>query len=204
MSAMAIFQQLTQAASRFAIIPASVFPRNAGSNAMKWVLPFVRGLFARLKGIPNNTNQSLIRAMEEYALDPTDRHRTRYFQELLGSFLAVPTAEPWGLEEIAARKQFELLVYQKKDGRKWTPVFTDMAALRIWDPNISCAAKPGQDFFKAMMEIDLDEVVINPFDPIRKRIRPMAMVTRFEMKALAAGLAPERPPWKEEIDPKVK
>ena len=84
-------------------------------------------------------------------------------------------------------------MYQKKDGRKWTPVFTDMAALRIWDPNISCAAKPGQDFFKAMMEIDLDEVVINPFDPIRKRIRPMAMVTRFEMKALAAGLVPELP-----------
>ena len=53
---------------------------------MKWVLPVMRGLFALLKGIPNNTNQSLIRDIEEYALDPTDRHRTRYFQELLGSF----------------------------------------------------------------------------------------------------------------------
>ena len=171
---------------------------------MKWVLPVVRGLFARLKGTPNNTNQSLIRAMEEYDLHPTDRHRTRYFQELLGSFLAVPTPEPWGLEEIAAGKKFELLVYQKNGGRKWTPAFTDMAALRIWDPNISCAAKRGQDFFQAMMEIDLDEVVINPFDPIRKRIRPMAVVTRSEIESLAAGSVPELPPWKEEIDPKFK
>src|SRR6266699_748823 len=99
----------------------------------KEVLPVLRGLFARLKGTPKNPNQSLIRAMEEYALDPTDRHRTRYFQELLRSFLAVATPEPWGLEEIAVGKEFELLVYQRKDGRKWTPAFTDMAALRIWD-----------------------------------------------------------------------
>src|SRR5256885_15964578 len=87
-------QHLSQAASRFAIIPGRSSREMPGATAMKWVLPLVRGLFARLKGIPNNTNRLLIRAMEEYALDPTDRHRKRYFQELLGSFLAVPTAEP--------------------------------------------------------------------------------------------------------------
>jgi hypothetical protein len=95
------------------------------------------------------------------------------------------------------------LVFEKEDGRKWTPVFTDMAALRIWDPNISCAAKRGQGFFQAMMQIDLDEVVVNPFDPIRHRIRPMAVVTRYEMKSLAAGLVPARQ-FKQEIDPRFK
>jgi hypothetical protein len=60
---------------------------------MTWVLPTVRGLLARLKGLPKNPNQALIRAMEEYALDPTDRHRARYLQEMLGSFQNIAVVE---------------------------------------------------------------------------------------------------------------
>jgi hypothetical protein len=42
------------------------------------------------------------------------------------------------------------------------------------------------------MGTDIQEVIINPYDPIRKMIRPGGRVTRAEMDLLANGIAPSR------------
>ena len=71
-----------------------------------------------------------------------------------------------------------------------TPVFTDEEALRNWDPNTPSIGLNSRDLFKLIVPLPFAEVIINPFDPIRKMIRPGGHLTRPEFEALAAGCLP--------------
>ena len=46
------------------------------------------------------------------------------------------------------------------------------------------------DFFKVILDTYADRIVINPFDPIRKMIRPGGTVTRQEFQRLAENQIP--------------
>src|SRR5262249_35070133 len=74
-----------------------------------------------------------------------------------------------------------------------TPIFTDAEALRNWDPNTPSLGVPARAFFKMIGKLSFDEVMINPFDPLRKMVRPGGVLKRFEFEALAEGLIPGRP-----------
>jgi hypothetical protein len=80
-----------------------------------------------------------------------------------------------------------------KQGRKLTPAFTDIEALRNWDPNTPVLTAFARGFFEVISKYypDIQGVVINPFDPIRKMIRPMGAITLGEFEVLARGGVPK-------------
>jgi hypothetical protein len=80
-----------------------------------------------------------------------------------------------------------------KQGRKLTPAFTDIEALRNWDPNTPVVTPDARGFFEIISNYcpDIKGILINPFDPIRKMIRPMGVITSGEFEVLARGRVPK-------------
>lgn len=144
---------------------------------------------------PKEDNPALAQAMQEVALHNTPENRNRLFSILLQTMLIVPTPElpaGWkpGFNTADGNTPVQLTVLLDKQGRKVTPVFSDLVALRNWDPNTPYVGLNARDFFKVLVTTDVQEILVNPFDPIRKIVRPGGRITRPEFAALAQGTIP--------------
>ena len=146
---------------------------------------------------PEDGNPSLVKAMHELALSDNLDNRKRLYEAFLGSMLWVPVPEvpkglgP-GLQTTRGDIKLQLTGMLDRNNVRVTTVFTDAEALRNWDPNTPYLALKAQDLFRFAMGTDIQAIVINPFDPIRKMIRPGGRITRAEIDLLAKGLVPSR------------
>lgn len=140
-------------------------------------------------------NPALLQAMHNVALQDNTDTRKQLYSALLEATLIIPIPEvPAGLKPGANisddKVQLQMAVLQDKGHRKVTPVFTDVEALRTWDPNTPYAGFKAQEFFKIVVGTDVQDIIVNPFDPIRKMVRPGGRITRAEFDVLATGVMP--------------
>ena len=146
---------------------------------------------------PEAGNPSLVKAMHQVALADNPGNRKTLYQELLQSMLLIPIPQlpqglKAGLQTTAAGTQIQLTGIMDRNNERVTTAFTDAEALRNWDPNTPYIGLKTQDLFRLVMGTDVQAVLINPFDPIRKMIRPGGRVTRAEIDVLANGIIPTR------------
>jgi hypothetical protein len=170
------------------------------AQEFKKIMDFSRSLF-RLKGKEWSKvgNSQLVQAMHDVALADTAENRKKLYNLLLTATIFIPTPEiPSDLKSNAANPaggttKVDIIGLTGKKNQSITPIFTDMEALRNWDPNIPALTMPARAFFQMIGTLSFDEVIINPFDPIRKMLRPGGVLMRFEFAALAQGFIPGRP-----------
>ena len=155
-------------------------------------------LLGRSQSIPQKIeNPRLLKAMHEIALDDTPAKRKQLYAELLQAVLILPTPEVSGtpgLHTSDAPITIQLIGIKDGNNVDVTPAFTDDDAMRNWDPNTPSIALKAQAFFEMLVPLVFQEVVINPFDPRRKMLRPGGRVTRREFASLAKGALPEPTP----------
>jgi hypothetical protein len=140
-------------------------------------------------------NPVLIRAMYQVATSDTPENRMRVHSALLASVLLVPVPEiPAGLgpgvQTAKAPVPVQLTGIVDAHNVRITPAFTDIEALRNWDPNTPYFGIKALELFRLVLTTDIQAIIVNPFDPIRKMIRPGGRVTRSEIEILARGVAP--------------
>jgi len=140
-------------------------------------------------------NAALVQAMDAVAFADNPENRKKMYEALLPSTLLIPTPE---IPTASVSNEHEDYVSLQlhgiadKQGRKLTPVFTDIEALRNWDPNTPVLRAAARGLFEVISKNfpDIQGVVINPFDPIRKMIRPTGVVTSGEFEVLSRGSVP--------------
>ncbi|HKV93652.1 MAG TPA: enhanced serine sensitivity protein SseB C-terminal domain-containing protein [Candidatus Angelobacter sp.] len=163
---------------------------------MKWL---TRLLSPKPKDGPKIDNSQLVQAMHELALADTPQKREKLYRLLLDAVIVMPTPEiPSGMKlnvanQMTGTTKIEVTGLRGKENQRITPIFTDFEALRNWDPNTPCLAVPARAFFEMIVKLNFDEVIVNPFDPIRKMLRPGGVLKRFEFAALADGVLPGPP-----------
>jgi hypothetical protein len=160
---------------------------------------FLEKLFSKDKSSQyEGENAALVQAMHAVGLADNDENRKKMYEILLASTLLTPTPEiPTASvsNDHQGRISLQLHGITDKQGRKLTPAFTDVEALRNWDPNTPCLSAQARGLFEFISEnMPGMGVVINPFDPIRKMIRPMLIITRGECEVLGRGLVPRTLP----------
>jgi hypothetical protein len=140
-------------------------------------------------------NAALVEAMNAVAFAYNPKNRKKMYEALLPSTLLIPTPEI-PITSVSNEHQASVSLQHHwitdKQGRKLTPVFTDIEALRNWDPNTPSLSGPARGLFEVISKNfpDIQGVVINPFDPIRKAIRPTGIVTSGEFEVLSRGSVP--------------
>jgi hypothetical protein len=143
-------------------------------------------------------NPVLVRAMHDIALNENPENRKKVYEALLGSMLLVPVPEipadlsglgP-GLHTATSKTQIQLRRVIDRNQIPITTAFTDLEALKNWDPNTPYLGLNAPDLFRLVMGTDIQEVAINPFDPVRKMIRAGGRVTRAELELLANRVVP--------------
>jgi SseB protein N-terminal domain/SseB protein C-terminal domain len=141
-------------------------------------------------------NPALVRAMRDIALNENPENRKKVYEALLGSMLLVPVPEipadlsslgP-GLHTATSKTQIQLRRITDRNQVQVTAAFTDLEALRNWDSNTPYLGLNAPDLFRLVMGTDIQEIAINPFDPVRKMIRPGGRVTRSEFELLSKGI----------------
>jgi hypothetical protein len=164
---------------------------------MKNLVSFLRSVFGGKKTYPyEGTNAPLVKAMDVMAREDNRENRKRLYDALLASTPIIPTPElPEGFRAPGERPAasnigVDMVGFHDKQGRKVTPAFTDMDALKTWDPNTPSLGLKAQALFQMVLGTEFQGLVINPFDPIRKMIRPGGLVTRAELEVLANGAVP--------------
>ena len=164
---------------------------------MKKLVSSLRSLFGVKKAYPyKGTNAPLVQAMDVMAREDNRENRKRLYDVLLASTLIIPTPElPEGFRapgetRPASNIRIDMVGFHDKQGRKVTPAFTDIDALKTWDPNTPSLGLKAQALFQMVLGTEFQGLVINPFDPIRKMIRPGGLVTRAEIEVLANGVVP--------------
>jgi len=140
-----------------------------------------------------------LQAMHTVALNDTPENRGKLHREFLNSWLWICVTElpeGWkpGMTTVSAGMTIPVATPNNARGSRVLPVFTDPAALANYDPNTPSMAFPAVEIFKIALQLGVGEVVVNPFDPVRKPNRPGGIVTRREFEALAQGLVPQRTP----------
>jgi len=162
-------------------------------------MKFLQRIFRKKSGVEyEGDNAGLVHAMHEVSVQDNPVTRKRLYEAMLASTLIIPTPElpeqfrEPGQKSAGANTQIDMIVFPDKDSRKVTPAFTDLKALRVWDPNTPYLSIKAQSFFEMVAGTDIQSVVINPFDPIRRMVRPGGFVNRAEFDLLAKGLAPSR------------
>lgn len=162
-------------------------------------LRFLKSLFNTKKNFSyEGTNAPLVQAMNRMASRDNTENRKNLYEALLASTLIIPTPELPEEFRIAGEKaagsntRIDIVGFNDKQGRKITPAFTDIDALKTWDPNTPSLGLKAQALFRMVLGTDFQALVINPFDPIRKMLRPGGWVTRAELELLANGIMPMR------------
>jgi hypothetical protein len=160
-------------------------------------MKFLDRLFSKRQGSQyDGDNAVLVKAMHELALNNNPENLKRMYEELLNSTILIPTPELPTASRLGKESDgdvtLQLVSISDGQGHKLTPAFTDIEALRNWDPNTPCLSAHARGFFETISNHfgDIQGVVINPFDPIRKMIRPAGRITRGEFEVLARGLIP--------------
>ncbi len=159
-------------------------------------MKFIDSLFGKKKEARlENGSPELVRAMGEVASNDGAENRKKLYETLLGSVLLVPIPEipaglAPGLHTATQETRIQLTAMTDRNQVRVTSAFTDLEALRNWDPNTPYLGLKAQELFRLVMGTDIQAVLINPFDPIRKMIRPGGRVTRAEMEVLATGIVP--------------
>jgi hypothetical protein len=158
-------------------------------------MDFIGSLFGRKKDALLDGNGALVQAMQEIAYRDNPENRKTLYDALLGSTLLVPVPEipiglAPGLQTAKSDVQIRLTAVMDRNQIKITAAFTDLDALRNWDPNTPYIGLKAQDLFRFIMGTEIQELAINPFDPIRKMIRPGGRVKREEIELLATGVSP--------------
>jgi hypothetical protein len=147
------------------------------------------------QGLPEEGNPALVQAMHDVAVQDNPDNRKHLYSALLRSMLIIPVPEALagskpGFNTAAGNVELQMITIQDKESRRVTPVFSDVVALRNWDANAPYVGLKAQDFFKVLVATDVQAIVVNPFDPIRKMVRPGGRITRTEFDALAQGNIP--------------
>lgn len=155
------------------------------------------GLFRNLFG-GKPDNAALLRAIQGVASADSPQNWARLYRSLLDCVLFVPVREiPEGLgagtHTVTRPLDISLLQLTDRQQTAVTPAFTDEDALRNWDPNTPFLGIKSRQYFRMVKGTEISAIVINPFDPIRKMLRPGGRLTRFEFEALAEGIVPGRP-----------
>jgi hypothetical protein len=155
------------------------------------------GLFRNLLG-GKSDNTRLLRAIQSVASRDRPQNWAKLYRSLLDCVLFIPVREiPEGLDSrthnLTRPLDMSLLQLTDHQQRAVTPAFTDEAALRNWDPNTPFVGIKSRQYFRMVRGTEISAIVINPFDPIRKMLRPGGRLTRFEFEALAEGIIPGRP-----------
>jgi hypothetical protein len=158
---------------------------------------FFQRLFSKKDAIHyEGENAPLVHAIHQTAIDDSPSTRQKLYEALLTSTFIVPTPElPGQLRgRTSVRSNGDLKVdmvgFTDKEGKKNTPAFTDAEALRAWDPNTPSLRVPARAYFQLVQQTNFDAIVINPFDPVRKMVRPGGWIRRAEFDLLAKGVAP--------------
>jgi SseB protein N-terminal domain/SseB protein C-terminal domain len=155
-------------------------------------------LLGKSQSVPEKVeNPRLLKAMHEIALNDTPAKRKQLYAELLKATLILPTPEVIGkpgLQTSDGQTTIQIIGIKDANNVDVTPAFTDDEALRNWDPNTPSIALKARAFFEMLVPLPFQEVVINPFDPRRKMLRPGGRVTRREFESLAKGVPPEAIP----------
>ncbi len=135
--------------------------------------------------------------MHDLASRDNPENRKNLYEALLASMLLIPVPEipsgvmP-GIQTLQAKTPFQLITGLNGRNQKVTPAFTDLEALRTWNSNIPYIGLNAGDHFRIVLGTEIQEVIINPFDPAKKMIRPTGTVTRREVEFLAQGTIPSR------------
>ena len=141
-------------------------------------------------------NAELVHAMNDVALQDNDQNRQKLYSAFLKSILLVPTPElpdnfsKPGKNVLERPTKISMIVISDRDGKKVTPAFTDIDALRAWDPNVPSFGVNADAFFQMVLGTEIEGIIINPFDPIRKMVRPGGLLYRRELELLAKKLIP--------------
>lgn len=144
---------------------------------------------------PFDSNQALVTAMNKLASNESPENRREVYEALLGSMLLVrvpeiPSGLGAGLQITKADTQIHLISTLDCNRVRITAAFTDLEALRNWDPNTPYLGIKAQDLFRLVMGTDIQEIAINPFGPAGKTIRPGGRLKRHEIKLLSEGKFP--------------
>jgi len=159
------------------------------------------GLLGRLFGGRSGAgwdadNAALLRAIQNVASADSPQNRDKLYRLLLDCVLFIPVREiPEGLRKGAGSGgpcDIALQQLRDKQQKPVTPAFTDEQALRNWDPNTPFLGIRAREYFRMVRGTEVSAILINPFDPIRKMLRPGGRISRFEFEALAEGMLPGR------------
>jgi hypothetical protein len=138
-------------------------------------------------------NAALVQAMDAVVDADNPENRKKMYEVLLTSKLLIPTPKPPAHSNQDNHVNVAFHWIRDKWGHKLIPVFTDIGALRSWDPNTLMLAIQADAFFKLTLEYgpDIQGVVINPVAPnATKMIRPMAIIASGVFEVLARGAIP--------------
>lgn len=139
-------------------------------------------------------NAELLSAIDRCSRATEEHDRTEFYTALLQANLFV------AIEEHPQRWRFgraeenacpvPLKGCMATSGKRLLTVFTDAAAMRNYFAVVPYWIEmPGAAYLKMIAPLDFDELVINPFDPKRKMLRPGCTVTRAEVLELARRIA---------------
>lgn len=142
-----------------------------------------------------------MQAMDAVAVADNAENRKKMYEVLLTSTLLIPTPEIPVTSASNEHQDFvsiKLFSITDKRGRTLIPVFTDIEALRNWNPNTRVLENPAPRFFNFLLTqypdtqgVVIQGVVINPVAPnAKKMIRPMAIIASGEFEVLARGAIP--------------
>lgn len=140
-------------------------------------------------------NAELVRAMHAVATNDNPENRRQLYTAMLGSMLFIPVPEvPPELSPgvHTATQGFQLRVPSLLDHDQ-IPVtvgFTDVAALRNWNPDTPYIGLKTADVFRFLLGTNIQDLLINPVGPDQKMIRPGGRVKRAEIEQLANGAIP--------------
>lgn len=181
---------------------------SAASGIMPWAsasrnrepgevqVKFLDSLFGKKKDAPAEfDNAALVRAMHEVAVGDSPDKRRKLYETLLTSMLLIPVPElpqgaSPGIHTLKTEMQVQIIKKTGADQVHYTVAFTDLEALRNWDPNTPYLGLRAVDLFRLVLNTDIQDIVVNPFDPIRKMIRPGGRIKRGEIEQLAKGNVP--------------
>jgi len=159
---------------------------------------FLGKLFGGRRGDEGKAdNPALLRAIQNVASADSPQNRDKLYRLLLDSVLFIPVREVpdvlrHGTGDTGRPCDISLQQLRDKQQKPVTPAFTDEAALRNWDPNTPFLGIRAREYFRMVKSTEISAILINPFDPIRKMLRPGGRIARFEFEALAEGLVPGR------------
>ncbi len=161
-------------------------------------MQFLKSLFGKKSAnVVEDGNPALVHAMEAVAANDNPGNRKKLYDALLNAMLLIPVPEipaglslEAGIQTIKEGVEIKMVGLHDVKGVRITPAFTDVEALRNWDPNTPYIGLRSTDLFRLLLDKEAQDILINPFDPIRKMIRAGGRVTRREIELLAQGVAP--------------